>query len=176
MAQRRLYETTIIVNAALEDDDIEAIVRRVSDYIENHGGNIIDTNKWGRRRLAYPIKKKYNGYYVYFAYDITTEIVPLLERFFILDENVLRHLTVYLPQKLRDYRAERVAYAAARAAEAAQEAAKQAAESEAAAQNNKPAAPPSEISEAAEVQNVAHVDEPEAGDLTESETDATPAE
>lgn len=123
MAQRRLYETTFIVNAALEDDDIETIVQRVTDYVENHGGNIIDTNKWGRRRLAYPIKKKFNGYYVYMAYDITPEMLPLLERFFVLDENILRHLTAHLPQKLRDYRAERVAYAATQAAKAAEAAA-----------------------------------------------------
>lgn len=120
MAQRRLYETTFIVNAALEEDDIENIVRRVTEYVENHGGNIVDVNKWGRRRLAYPIKKKFNGFYVYMAYDITPEMIPLLERFFILEENVLRHLTVILPQKLRDYRAQRVAYAAAQVAAAAQ--------------------------------------------------------
>ncbi len=106
MAQRRLYETTFIVNAALEEDDIESIVRRVTEYVENHGGNIVDVNKWGRRRLAYPIKKKFNGFYVYLAYDITPDIIPLLERFFVLEENVLRHLTVILPQKLRDYRAQ----------------------------------------------------------------------
>lgn len=120
MAQRRLYETTFIVNAALEEDDIENIVRRVTEYLENHGGNLVDINKWGRRRLAYPIKKKFNGFYVYMAYDITPEMIPLLERFFVLEENVLRHLTVILPQKLRDYRAQRVAYAAAQVAAAAQ--------------------------------------------------------
>jgi small subunit ribosomal protein S6 len=61
MSVHRLYESTYIVNAALEDADIEQVVARVTEYIEQHGGKIIDHNKWGRRRLAYPIKKKHNG-------------------------------------------------------------------------------------------------------------------
>ncbi len=121
MSARRLYESTYIINAALEDADIEQVVARVTEYIEQHGGNIIDHNKWGRRRLAYPIKKKHNGFYVYMAYEIAPAIVPMIERMFTLEENVLRHLSVHLPQKLRDYRAARVAYAAAQAAKAAAE-------------------------------------------------------
>jgi small subunit ribosomal protein S6 len=64
-------------------------------------------NKWGRRRLAYPIKKKYNGYYVYMAFEAASEILPLVERFFNLEENVLRHMTLELSEKLREHRKER---------------------------------------------------------------------
>ncbi|MFN5246680.1 MAG: 30S ribosomal protein S6, partial [Ignavibacteria bacterium] len=94
MSIRRLYESTFIINAALEDPDIEAVVRRVTEYIENHGGQFVEMNKWGRRRLAYPIKKKYNGFYVYMAFESASEVLPLIERFFTLEENVLRHLTL----------------------------------------------------------------------------------
>ena len=107
MSIRRLYESTFIINAALEDPDIEAVVRRVTEYIENHGGQFVEMNKWGRRRLAYPIKKKYNGYYVYMAFESASEVLPLVERFFILEENVLRHLTLELSEKLREHRKER---------------------------------------------------------------------
>lgn len=107
MSIRRLYESTFIINAALEDPDVEAVIRRVTDYIENHGGNFVEMNKWGRRRLAYPIKKKYNGYYVYMAFEAASEILPLVERFFNLEENVLRHLTLELSEKLREHRKER---------------------------------------------------------------------
>jgi len=64
-------------------------------------------NKWGRRRLAYPIKKKYNGFYVYMAFESASEVLPLIERFFTLEENVLRHLTLELSEKLREHRKER---------------------------------------------------------------------
>jgi small subunit ribosomal protein S6 len=91
----------------LEDPDVEAVIRRVTDYIENHGGQFVEMSKWGRRRLAYPIKKKYNGYYVYMAFESAPEVLPLVERFFILEENVLRHLTLELSEKLREHRKER---------------------------------------------------------------------
>ena len=107
MSIRRLYESTFIINAALEDPDVEAVIRRVTDYIENHGGQFVEMSKWGRRRLAYPIKKKYNGYYVYMAFESAPEALPLVERFFILEENVLRHLTLELSEKLREHRKER---------------------------------------------------------------------
>ncbi|MFM6955790.1 MAG: 30S ribosomal protein S6 [Ignavibacteria bacterium] len=107
MSIRRLYESTFIINAALEDPDVEAVIRRVTDYIENHGGTFVEMNKWGRRRLAYPIKKKYNGYYVYMAFEAASEVLPLVERFFTLEENVLRHLTLELSEKLREHRKER---------------------------------------------------------------------
>lgn len=107
MSIRRLYESTFIINAALEDPDIEAVVRRVTEYIENHGGQFVEMNKWGRRRLAYPIKKKYNGFYVYMAFESASEVLPLIERFFTLEENVLRHLTLELSEKLREHRKER---------------------------------------------------------------------
>lgn len=111
MSVKRLYETTFVVNAALEDNDVETVIHRVTDYLENHGASIVELSKWGRKRLMYPIKKKFNGYYVYVAYEIPTNALSLIERFFILEENVLRHLTVILPQKLRDYRAARTVHA-----------------------------------------------------------------
>ncbi|OGU60624.1 MAG: 30S ribosomal protein S6 [Ignavibacteria bacterium GWF2_33_9] len=108
MSERRLYETTIIVNAALEDNDIEAIVTKVMNQITNNGGNVQEVNKWGRRRLAYPINKKHNGYYVHAVYQSSPEFIPQLERFLTLDDTILRHLTLKLPQELVDLRAKRV--------------------------------------------------------------------
>jgi len=105
MNQKRLYETTFIINAALDDSDIEAVINKVISYIENNGGEITETNKWGRRRLAYPINKKYNGYYVHLVFETKPSAVPILERFLVLEDTILRHLTLILPIKLRDYRA-----------------------------------------------------------------------
>jgi small subunit ribosomal protein S6 len=109
MSIRKIYETTFIVNAALEDPDIEAIITKVTDYIQNLGADILQINKWGRRRLAYPINKKYNGYYVHVIYDASPSIIPLVERFLVLDDTILRHLTLALPKKLREYRLKAIA-------------------------------------------------------------------
>ena len=107
MSLRRVYETTVIINAALEDQDIDAVVSKITNYIENHGGELIETNKWGRRRLAYPINKKFNGYYVHLVFTTVPSVVPVLERFLILEDTVLRHLTLLLPDKLRELRKEK---------------------------------------------------------------------
>ncbi|MBI5326400.1 MAG: 30S ribosomal protein S6 [Ignavibacteriae bacterium] len=107
MSVRRVYETTFIINAALEDPDVESVIQKVSSYIENHGGNIKEVNKWGRRRLAYAINKKYNGFYAHIVFEATSNTVPILERFLVLEDTVLRHLTMVLPKKLSDYRVKR---------------------------------------------------------------------
>ena len=104
MSVRRVYETTIIVNAALEDQDIDTVVTKVSGYIENHGGEINEINKWGRRRLAYPINKKYNGYYVHVVFETTPDTLGVLDRFMVLEDTILRHLTLVLPEKMREHR------------------------------------------------------------------------
>jgi len=107
MSTRRLYETTYIINAALEDAEIEEAVARISEYIVQHGGTIQEINRWGRRRMAYPIKKKYNGYYVHCIFDAPPSSIPVIERYLILDDSVLRHLTVQLSERLIELRKQR---------------------------------------------------------------------
>ncbi len=107
MSVRREYESVIIINAALEDDDIENVIQKITNYIENHGGNIQEINRWGRRRLAYPINKKYNGFYVHIILIAFSNTIPILERFLILEDTVLRHLTKILPKKVKDFRHKR---------------------------------------------------------------------
>ncbi|MFA5511260.1 MAG: 30S ribosomal protein S6 [Candidatus Kapaibacterium sp.] len=107
MNVRRVYESTIIINAALEDNDIDAVINKITTYVENHGGVIIETDKWGRKRLAYPINKKYNGYYVHIVFESLPVNLPIIERFFVLEDTVLRHLTLMLPDRLRQHRKEK---------------------------------------------------------------------
>ena len=107
MSIRRIYESTIIINAALEDNDIEAVVTRICNYIENHGGTVNEVSKWGRKRLAYPINKKYNGYYVHIVFEALPANIPIFERFLILEDTVIRHLTLVLSERLRNYRREK---------------------------------------------------------------------
>jgi small subunit ribosomal protein S6 len=107
MSVRRVYESTVIINAALEDNDIDAVITRICNYIENHGGVISEVDKWGRRRLAYPINKKYNGYYVHIVFDALPSNIPIFERFLVLEDTVLRHLTLILEDALRQFRIDR---------------------------------------------------------------------
>jgi small subunit ribosomal protein S6 len=92
----RHYETTVIINGALEEEPIAQVVTRTSEFITRNGGDIKKADHWGRRRLAYPINKKNNGYYVQFTVDGPAELVALLDRFYSLEEHIIRHLTLQL--------------------------------------------------------------------------------
>jgi small subunit ribosomal protein S6 len=94
----RHYETTIIVNGALEEEPITQVVNRTTEFITRNGGDIKNVDHWGRRRLAYPINKKNNGYYVQFTVDGPAELVALLDRFYSLEEHIIRHLTLQLDE------------------------------------------------------------------------------
>jgi len=94
MNEQRLYETTFIVNASLEDPQVEAVATRIQEIITNNGDEIVAVNRWGRKRLAYPIKKKNNGYYVNIEFNGKGSTINQLEHVYHLDENILRYLTI----------------------------------------------------------------------------------
>jgi small subunit ribosomal protein S6 len=93
------YESVVIVNAAHEDDQIEATFSRVEELIKSNGGEISDIDKWGRKRLAYPIHKSKSGYYSVYRFVAPREIVAKLERAYRLDESIIRYLTIVLDKK-----------------------------------------------------------------------------
>ncbi len=94
------YELTYIVNGALSDNQIQDIVRRVNEYIEKNGGEIIEAEEWGTRRLAYPINKKRNGYYVNLFFHAPGDIIARFERAMQIEDDVLRYLTLRLDKKM----------------------------------------------------------------------------
>ncbi len=97
--QPKIYESIIIINATLEDAQIEAEIEKIKDFITKNAGELRALEKWGRRRLAYPIKKKNNGFYVLYEFKAPGDIIAKLERVYLLNENVIRFLTVELNKK-----------------------------------------------------------------------------
>lgn len=91
-----VYETAVLINAALDDQQIEAILTKINDFIVNNGGKIRDFENWGRKRLAYPVEKSKIGYYAIYRFDAQGDIVSKLERTYSLDEQILRFLTLKL--------------------------------------------------------------------------------
>ena len=94
--RKQTYESVVLINAALEDEQVETTITRIQETITSHGGEIIELDKWGRKRLAYPIKKSKSGYYVVIRFESTTDLVTTLERNYRLDENIIRYLTIAL--------------------------------------------------------------------------------
>lgn len=92
----RVYESAVLINAALEDEAIQSIINRIKETISVNGGEIREIEDWGRKRLAYVVKKSKIGYYVIFRFDALSDLIAKLERFYQLDENILRYLTIRL--------------------------------------------------------------------------------
>lgn len=101
MAQtKNQYELTYIVNAVLSDEQIKNVVARINRFIEENGGEIVEVDEWGTRRLAYPLSKKRNGYYVNMVARMPGEVIVRLERAMEIDDDVLRYLTLRMDAKM----------------------------------------------------------------------------
>ena len=93
------------MNSNLEDGQVETVVARYQEFITKNGGEVTTADRWGRRRLAYPIRKKNAGFYVQLLHKSPTDIVSKLEQTFKLDEEVIRHLTVAVDKNMLKARA-----------------------------------------------------------------------
>ena len=114
--EQSTYETTFIVNATLEDTQVDVIVEKVKELITKNGGQILAAEKWGRKRLTYTIRKKNNGFYMFFEFKAPGDAIAKLERHYQLDEQILRYLTVKLDKKALKAKVAKLAAAAALAA------------------------------------------------------------
>jgi small subunit ribosomal protein S6 len=127
---KRNYEIYIIVDGNFEDPTVEEIISKYEKLMVKNGTEIINIDRMGRRRLAYPIKKKVNGYYICFEVLAPADVVGKLEKTFRIDENILRNLAIVMSKKdLKDkqeYFVKKAATLAAfEAAKAAEEKAKE---------------------------------------------------
>lgn len=90
----RRYETIFILRPSLNEEEINTIVDNSTSIIKGEEGQIIELDRWGMRKLAYPIKKEPQGFYVFCDYSGTPEAVTEMERKFRIDDAVLRYMTV----------------------------------------------------------------------------------
>lgn len=90
------YETVFILNPVLSKSQIEETVNNYKNFIREFEAEIIATENWGLKKLAYPINRKTSGFYHLIEYKSTGELVENLELQFRRDEKVLRFLTVKL--------------------------------------------------------------------------------
>ena len=93
---KKMYESAVLINAALEEDQIQSIISRIKELISSNDGEITDVEDRGRKRLAYMIKKSKIGYYIIFQFNAYPQIISTLEKFYKLDENILRYLSIKL--------------------------------------------------------------------------------
>ena len=88
------YEVMYIIDSAVEDEARKGVVEKFSTLITENGGVIEKTDEWGKRRLAYPINKKNEGYYVLMHFEAAPELPKELERNFQISDDVIRYLVI----------------------------------------------------------------------------------
>ena len=90
----KTYETIIIVDALLDDENVDSIIQKYSTFLTKNNCTITNVDRWGRKKFAYQIKKKHTGFYISIEFTGPADAVAKLERQYHLDENILRYLTV----------------------------------------------------------------------------------
>lgn len=94
----RRYETITILKPSLGEDDLKSIIDRSTGIIEGFEGTIIKLDRWGLKKLAYPIGKEQQGHYLYMQYAGVPAAVSELERIYRIDDRIMKFLTVKLQE------------------------------------------------------------------------------
>jgi len=94
--QLRDYELILVISPEVAEEEFEAAIDSVSRFITGKGGVISDTERWGKRKLAYPIRHFMEGSYVLTRFKLKPEFGRELEANLRISEEVLRHLLVKL--------------------------------------------------------------------------------
>lgn len=87
------YEAVYIMNPALSEEQIAALVAKFKSIVEADG-SVTEVNEWGKRRLAYPINDLMEGYYVLMSFTAAAAIPAELDRIFRITEGVIRSMIV----------------------------------------------------------------------------------
>jgi small subunit ribosomal protein S6 len=88
------YELVVVLSPELADDGVASGIEKVHQAISSHGGEVVDVNNWGRRRLAYPIKRDLEGTYFVTQMKLDPGQVARLESNLRISEEVIRHLII----------------------------------------------------------------------------------
>jgi small subunit ribosomal protein S6 len=101
MVSERLYEILFIADPTLGEPELEALVEQVQGYIEKEGGRIERVEKWGKKRLAYLVKKHREGYYVLFVVGGGGAMLREVERRLRVTVGVIKFISVRVDEDLR---------------------------------------------------------------------------
>ena len=93
------YELVYVIDAALEDEARKAVIDRFNGMIEQNGGKVTKVDEWGKRRLAYPINYKTEGYYLLVNFESEATLPREIERNMQIAETILRYLIVKVEEK-----------------------------------------------------------------------------
>ena len=98
------YETVFILTPVLSDDQVKEAVKKFHDFLTERNSEIVDSDNWGLRKLAYPIQKKSTGFYHLIQFKSEPNVIADLEIAYKRDERIMRFLTLSLDKHAVVYR------------------------------------------------------------------------
>ncbi len=104
METNKLYECTVIIDGGLQDEAIASAMEMVQRVITEKGGTIVSVLDIGRRKTAYPIKKKTIGYYAHIEFTAATTVIAEIEKVIRYEEDLLRYLIIHLTSAFLEMR------------------------------------------------------------------------
>jgi small subunit ribosomal protein S6 len=96
-----IYESIFIINPNLSDEETAGVIKKMQDVVANQGGEMLKFEDWGKKKLAYEIKKHKRGHYAFFQFKSAPAAVSELERTYKMTDSVIKFLTVKLEKELR---------------------------------------------------------------------------
>lgn len=91
------YETMFVLNANLDEETLNSTIESINGILTSNGANVLDTAKWGKKELAYEIKKERYGYYVVTTFETeNAKAINEFNRLVLINPVVLRHIVVNL--------------------------------------------------------------------------------
>jgi small subunit ribosomal protein S6 len=97
----RVYEVLFIADANLGEPEVDALTAQVQGYIEKEGAKIQKVEKWGKKRLAYLVRRQREGSYVLIVAEAKAEMVKEVERRLRVTDGVIKFMTVRVDEELR---------------------------------------------------------------------------
>ena len=106
----RRYETIFIASPVLTDEQADELVRNFEGIIAEQGGELLKTDKWGRKKLAYEVQKFSEGYYTLFEMNAGPSLIAELERRFRNNDSVIKFLSVRMDEQAKAADRQKVRY------------------------------------------------------------------
>lgn len=97
----QIYESIFIINPNISDDETAAVIKKMQDVVAKQNGEMLKFEDWGKKKLAYEIKKQKRGHYAFFQFKAAPNAVSELERTYKMTDSVIKFITVKLEKELR---------------------------------------------------------------------------
>lgn len=101
MPQMRPYESMIIFDAELEEPAIASVLDRLTELVRSGGGERGPFDRWGKRAFAYEMRHRREGYYIVTEFTAEPTVAAEIDRLLDLSDEVLRHKTMRLPDRIK---------------------------------------------------------------------------